>query len=101
MRFIGRAQGFTLLELQVAMVILIMGLYGMSRSLVSVLEQMRWQESSHPLYSYVPQDVSKVILSEIVFPGSSSAITQRIQTVESVHLYTSSMTAVVTPAEVF
>lgn len=93
--------GFTLLELQVAMVLLMMGLYGMSRSMVSVLGQMRWLENDKALYTYVPADASKIIMSELIYPGSLSVVNERIQTVESVRIFGSSMTAVVTPMDVY
>ena len=93
--------GFTLLELHVAMVILITGLCGMSRMLVSVIAQMRVLESRHALYSYLPADASRIILSELIYPGTESAIAARIATVESIQIHTSSMTALVTMAPVY
>ena len=96
-----RESGFTLLELQVAMVLLIMGLYGMSRTLVSMLGQMRVLEGSNALYSYLPADASKIIISELIYPGAPSVITEKIHAVESIHVYASSMTALVTPEQVY
>ena len=63
--------------------------------------QMRVLEGRNALYDYIPADTSKIILTELIFPGSESVITHKIATVEAVQIHSSSMTALVTTAQVF
>jgi len=96
---LGR-RGFTLLEMQVALVLLFTGLFGLLRSLASLLSQVQRIEEGRPFYAYVSADSSKIILTQITSPATEHSVADRITTVGSIHLYASSMTAVVTTAPV-
>ncbi len=88
-------KGFTLLELQVSISILLFALTGMGVALMNNMKQVQWLEARRPLYTHVPSDGGKAVFSEVTSLGTPSGAVNRVR-VQSFHVYGSSMTALVT-----
>src|SRR5690349_7217228 len=69
-----RPQGFTLVELQVAIVVLLFGLLGLTRLAMNELAQVQWLERQKQIYAYIPTDMSQSIFTEITSGSSPSGL---------------------------
>jgi Tfp pilus assembly protein PilV len=87
--------GQSLLELQIAVVLLIVALCGIAAILVTELSQLEWTEKRRQLYTYLPMASPQAIFTELTFNQQPSLATQQVN-VQSISVGASSVTAVVT-----
>ena len=97
-------KGFTLLELQVSISILLFSLTGMGVALMNNMKQVQWLEARRPLYTHVHVlkdadgkvvKATKAIFSEVTSTSAPSGAVNRVR-VSSFQVHGSSMTALVT-----
>jgi len=90
------SSGFTLLELQVAIFILMLAVTGLSLIFKNYTRQLQWLERKRSLYAVIvpsPNDVSKVIFTEYKSGLTNSQIVYKV-TVQSLTEDANSVTAV-------
>ena len=88
-------KGFTLLELQVAIFILMLTVAGLSLIFMNYTKQLRWAEKKRSLYAVVvpsPGDLSKVIFTEYRAANTNSQVVNKV-TVQSLTEDANSVTA--------
>ena len=91
----GDRKGFTLLELQVAVVLLLFLITGMAVVMMNDLRQLQWLESRRQLYTFIPSDFSKTVFTETTSLSQPSGAVNRVE-VDSFTVAPSSITAKVT-----
>jgi hypothetical protein len=92
--------GFTFLELQISVMLLAISVMGLTRLAITGLRQLEWLEKGNQLYSYIPQDASKMIVADLRVSGDPSPAAWQLATIESLEVHASSAAAVVTLAPV-
>ena len=88
-------KGFTLLELQVSISMMLFALTGMGVALMNNMKQVQWLEARRPLYTYVAANGGKAVFSEVTSLGTPSGAVYRVR-VSSFKVHGSSMTALAT-----
>lgn len=71
--------GFTLLELQVAIALLLLGVAGMAALVMTDLKQLEWLEKRHQLQAYVPADHSRIVFTELASLSRPNAAAYRVK----------------------
>jgi len=89
-----RDKGFTLVELQVSIAILLFACSGLAVLLMNDLRQLQWLEGKRQLYAFLPMDASKTLFTELTSVAMPSGAVNRAR-VQSFAVSGSSMTAVV------
>jgi Tfp pilus assembly protein PilV len=90
----GFSKGFTLLELQISIVILLFTFTGLAMVLMNYLKQVEWSENRQVLYTVVPDDLSKTIFTESRAGTIESGVSYRVN-ITSLTKAGTSLTAVV------
>ncbi len=85
-------KGFTLLELQVSIALLLFSIAGLAGVLMNNVRQIETLESKRPLYAFVPTDEKKVIFTECTSAVVPSNAVYRV-TLKSLESDASSITA--------
>lgn len=78
-KFISNKMAFTLLELQIAMVVILITVGGFGVALMSYLKQLEWSENKRALYSVVSDDYKVAIFTEISSPITGSKVKNDVE----------------------
>jgi len=89
-----RSKGFTLVELQVSIALLLFACSGLAVLLMNDLRQLQWIEGRRQLYAVLPMDASKTLFTELTSAAAPSGALNRAR-VQSFSVFDTSMTALV------
>ena len=77
-------KGFSLVELQVGILILMLAVCGLAAVLSNYMRQLQRVEKQQALFTYVSPDLSRVVFTEYVRGGPSQRVQQvRVQNLQS------------------
>ncbi len=88
-----KRSGFTLIEVQVGVTVLMLAVAGTSVIIANDLKQLRWLEKRRPMYNFVSAGTVNSVTFTEIWIGSRQKVNKVTVDADKMNLYTSSMTA--------